>query len=190
LRSYEGIYDNKVSINERSISRLLRLTVDEVKHQLQQLHSLHIIEYDAQKDTPQIYFITNRASADYLVIDHEKYFQRKKQFAERAETMLRYMQTSTDCRSKVIGNYFGDDEIEDCGICDNCIKKRSSTITEKEFTAIRERILNMMVKHTTVENVLLSLKNNKKEKLWVVLENLQEENIIKINIDGTIERIK
>jgi ATP-dependent DNA helicase RecQ len=191
LRSYEGIYDNKVSINERSISKLLRLHVDEVKQQLQQLHSLHIIEYEPQKDTPQIYFITNRASADYLVINHEKYLQRKKQFAQRVETILGYIQTSTECRSKFIGNYFGDAAIEDCGICDNCLKKRSSSITEKEFTGAREKILSMTnSERIPVQNILQSFKNIKKEKLWVVLEHLLEENIIKINIDGTIERVK
>jgi ATP-dependent DNA helicase RecQ len=191
LRSYEGIYDNKVSINERSISKLLRLHVDEVKQQLQQLHSLHIIEYESPKDTPQIYFITNRASADYLVIDHEKYLQRKKQFAQRVETMLRYIHMSTHCRSKFIGNYFGDNEIEDCGICDNCLKRRSSSITEKEFAAIREKILSMSDgEGMAVQTILKSFKNISKENLWLVLEHLQDGNIIKINIDGTIERMK
>jgi ATP-dependent DNA helicase RecQ len=192
LRSYEGIYDNKVSINERSISRLLRLPVDEVKQKLQQLNSLHIIEYEPQKDTPQIYFITNRAPATYLVIDQEKYLQRKKQFSARVETMLQYIYTSADCRSKFIGNYFGDEEIIDCGICDNCLKKRSSSlIMEKEFAEVKEKILSITdSKPIIVQSVLQSFKNIKKEKLWIVLEHLQEENIIKINIDGTIERIK
>ena len=66
--------------------------------------------------------------------------------------MLRYLQTSTVCRSKFIGNYFGDDEIEDCGICDNCLKRKSSFLTEEEFIAIKERILNML----DDENVITS----------------------------------
>ncbi len=190
LRSYEGIFDNKVSINERSISRLMRLTVDEVKHQLQQLRSLNIIEYDAQKDTPQIYFITNRAPAAHLSIDNEKYLQRKKKFAERVENMLRYIQTSTVCRSKFIGNYFGDTKIEDCGICDNCLNKKSSSITEKEFTAIEEYILNMLNdEHATLQNILQSLKSIKKEKLWTVLQHLQSERIIKIESTGSVKRL-
>jgi ATP-dependent DNA helicase RecQ len=190
LRSYEGIYDNKVSINERSISRLLRLNVDEVKNQLQQLHSLHIIEYDAQKDTPQIYFITNRAPAAHLSINSEKYLQRKTQFAERVSNMLNYIQPSTVCRSKFIGNYFGDDKINDCGICDNCLKKRSSSITEEEFLSIKERMQQILAdENITVPIILRSLKHIKKEKLWIVLEHLQEENIIKIYIDGAVKRI-
>jgi ATP-dependent DNA helicase RecQ len=154
------------------------------------LRSLHIIEYDAQKDTPQIYFITNRAPAAHLSIDNEKYLQRKKQFAERVENMLRYIQTSTVCRSKFIGNYFGDDKIDDCGICDNCLAKKSSSITEKEFSSIKRQMLNILAdENITVPIILQSLKNIKKKKLWIVLEHLQEENIIKINIDGAIQRI-
>jgi ATP-dependent DNA helicase RecQ len=49
LRAYEGIYDNKVSINEKLVSRLTKTPVEEIKYKLQQLHSLNIIEYEPQK---------------------------------------------------------------------------------------------------------------------------------------------
>ena len=143
LRTYEGIYDNKISINEKLISRLLRISVEDVKQQLQQLQSFNIIEYEQQKETPQIYFITNRAPAQYLTINYERYKQRKDDFVKRVETMLNYLQTITTCRSRFIGNYFGDNEIKDCGVCDNCLKKKSIKISEEEFIIIKERILNV-----------------------------------------------
>jgi ATP-dependent DNA helicase RecQ len=124
LRSYEGIYDNKVSISEKLISRITKIAVEEVKQKLQQLQSFNIIKYEHQKETPQIYFITNRAPAQYLVINYERYKQRRSDFTKRIEKMHAYLQTTTICRSKFIGNYFDDDKIPDCGICDNCLKKK------------------------------------------------------------------
>jgi ATP-dependent DNA helicase RecQ len=190
LRTYEGIYENKISINEKLIGRLIKNSAEEVKQKLLQLQSLNIIEYEPQKETPQIYFITNRAAAQYLIINYEKYKQRKDEFAQRVETMLHYLQTATDCRSRFIGNYFGDNEITDCGICDNCLKRKSMPLTEKEFIIIRERILNILVnENVVVQNILQLCKNIKKEKLWKVLDHLQSEKIIKIETDGRIKSL-
>ncbi len=187
LRTYEGVYDNEISISEKLISRLLKIPVDEVKQKLQQLKSFQIIEYEQQKETPQIYFITNRAPAEYLVINYEKYKQRKDDFVERVETMLNYLQLKTFCRSRFIGNYFGDDEIQDCGICDNCLKKKSTDISEEEFTKIKEGIMRAVEnKNADIQNVLEKCKKIKKEKLWKVIEYLQDERIIKIENDGRI----
>lgn len=191
LRTYEGIYENKNSINEKVISRLVKIHPEDVKQKLQQLQLFNIIEYEPQKETPQIYFITNRAPAQYLTINYERYKQRKDEFAQRVETMINYMQTATVCRSRFIGNYFGDDEITDCGICDNCLNKKSTPLTEKEFIVIKERILNILVdENIVVQNVLQLCKNIKKEKLWKVLEHLQSEKIIKIETDGRIKLLK
>lgn len=187
LRTYEGIYDNTVSINEKLISKLIRITIDEVKQKLQQLQSFNIIQYEPQKETPQIFFVTDRAPAQYLTIDYKRYKQRKDDFIKRIETMHLYLQTSAICRSLFIGNYFGDDEIENCGICDNCLKKRSLPLSEKEFMLIKEHIFDMLnEKNIIIQKILERNKNINKEKLWKVLDYLQAEKVIKIESDGKV----
>ncbi|MEP6682370.1 MAG: ATP-dependent DNA helicase RecQ [Parafilimonas sp.] len=191
LRTYEGIYDNKVSINEKLISRLIRISVEEVKQQLLQLKSFNIIEYEQQKETPQIYFITNRAPAQYLVINYERYKQRKQDFEKRVNTILNYLQTTIACRSKFIGNYFGDHEIEDCGICDNCLKRKSTALNEKEFVKIKEEIINILInENILIQDLLQKCKHVKKEKLWKVLKHLQAEKVIAIESNGTVYKLK
>lgn len=190
LRTYEGIYDNKISINEKLIGRLIKNPVEEVKQKLQQLQSLNIILYDAQKETPQIYFLTNRAPAEHLTINYDRYKQRKDDFIKRVETIINYLNILTVCRSRFIGNYFGDSEIADCGICDNCLKKKSTFVNENEFISIKEKVINIINKeNATIQNVLQLYKNIKKEKLWTVLEFLQDEKIIKIESDGRIYKL-
>ena len=71
--------------------------------------------------------------------------------------------------------------------CDNCLKKKSLSISESEFATIKESILNVLSdKNAVVQNVLQSCKNIKKEKLWEVMEYLQDEKIIRIESDGSI----
>ncbi len=191
LRTYEGIYDNKISINEKLISRLVKIPVEEIKQMLLQLQLFNVIDYAPQKETPQIYFITNRASAEYLTINYERYKQCKNEFEKRIETMLAYLNASIVCRSKFIGNYFGDNEITDCGICDNCLKRKSISVSEEEFITIKERILNMLAdENVSVQNILHSCRHIKKEKLWQVLNYLQSEKIIKIETDGSVYKLK
>ncbi len=190
LRTYEGIYDNKVSIFEKQLAKLIRANTDVVKEQLQQLQSLGIIEYLPQKETPQIYFITNRASASSLHINHKNYLQRKQQYELRIETMLKYLHLETKCRSKFIAGYFGDNHLKDCGICDNCLKQKNTTIGKEEFEKIalliEKEIDNKEIK---TADLLHSLKRIKKDKLWKVLQFLQDEKTIVIDNFGTIKKV-
>ena len=47
--------------------------------------------------------------------------------------MIQYVHETTECRSKLIGSYFGDHELNDCGICDNCLRQRSIHLSKEEF---------------------------------------------------------
>ena len=187
LRTYEGIIDNRVSVYEKQLARLCRITIEEVKEQLQQLESFGMIEYLPQKDTPQIHFLLNRASAQYLQIDQDHYLLRKKQYEERVQNMIRYVILANDCRSKLISNYFGDANAKDCGSCDNCLAKKRKTISSDEFGLIEIKIMQTLSSPITVDQLLILLKRYSKEKVWVVLEHLQSEQIIQINEQGLIE---
>ena len=189
LRTYEGIIDNRVSVYEKQLARLCRITIEEVKEQLLQLQSFGMIEYLPQKDTPQIHFLLNRASAQYLQIDQDQYLLRKKQFDERVQNMIRYVTLTDGCKSKYIANYFGDAVAKDCGNCDNCLAKKRKIISTDEFSAIETKIMQSISNSITVDQMLVLLKRFSKEKVWVVLDHLQSEQIIQINEIGVIMKL-
>lgn len=187
LRTYEGIYDNRVSVHEKQIAKLSYKKVDAVKSDLFHLRSLGIIEYLPQKETPQIYFIINRAPAQFLHINHENYLQRKQQFELRTEAMLRYLNLKKECRSKYISAYFGENFAKDCGICDVCLQKKSGAVTEAEFTNIQQRIYHHLNgKSIPVKELLQQLAGIKKDKIWKVLDFLQSEKKISIDEFGIV----
>ena len=190
LRTYEGVYDNRVSVHEKQIAKLTWKKIDEVKNDLLQLHTLGIIEYLPQKETPQIYFILNRAPAQFLHINHENYLLRKQQFELRTENMLHYLHLQKECRSKYISAYFGDSTVKECGICDDCLKKKNTSLTEEEFRKIEQRIMHRINGNTiAVKDLLPQMHGIKKEKIWKVLEFLQSEKKIKIDEFGIIKLI-
>ena len=188
LRTYEGIIDNRVSVYEKQLARLCRLTIDEIKEQLVELQSFGIIEYLPQKDTPQIHFLLNRASAQYLQIDQDHYLERKKQFSERVQKMIRYVELTDACRSSYISSYFGDIEVKDCGICDNCLTKKRKSLSAEEFGLIETLIMQSITPLIKVDDLLMLLKKYSNEKIWTVIDFLQAEQSIYIDEQGFIKK--
>lgn len=186
LRTYEGIYDNEVAVYEKQLARLCRLTPEQVRLQLQQLHQLGIIEYTPQKETPQLHYILNRASASFLHIDVRNYARRKELYVERVQAMLRYIQLGKECRSRFIAAYFGEESARDCGVCDNCIKRKTGNkISKEEFIAIEQSLYAAVAKgRIPVKDVAGLLPEYDEAKVQQVLRFLLGEEKIAISADG------
>lgn len=190
LRAYEGIFDNRVSVFESQLAKMTRLKIEEVKQQLQQLKAFGIIEYLPQKETPQIHYLLNRAPAKYLHIDNDAYLSRKKQFTDRVNDMIRYLKEEKNCRSKFIGNYFGDHDLKDCGICDHCLEKQRKELSTTEFASIETTIkTQIQKKDSSLKDLLEILKPISNEKIWTVLQFLQSEGVILIDEQGIVRSI-
>ncbi|MEI2824326.1 MAG: ATP-dependent DNA helicase RecQ [Chitinophagaceae bacterium] len=187
LRAYEGIFDFPTAISEKLIAGLLRKKESEIKQQLFQLHNAGIVSYQEQKDKPQLYFLHNRIKAADLKIDMVQYQKRKKEFQKRMQQMQSYVKEELKCRSRIIGNYFGDEQIKNCGICDNCLKQKNTVLSKEEFDSLHHRIVNI-VKYAPLpaKELIAKLGSIKKEKAWKVLEFLQAENKIEMNSEGKV----
>lgn len=187
LRAYEGIFDQLTSVSEKTIAGILKKNADEVKQQLELLDRQGVIEYLPQKDSPQLLLLHNRIKAEDVLIDMAAYERRKDLFRRRVKKMLYYVKEEGECRSRIIGNYFGDEKIKACGICDNCLKQKAAHLSKEEFEMLHHRIINM-VKYETLHTreLLLKLNGIKKEKAWKVLEFLQAENKIEMDAGGRV----
>jgi ATP-dependent DNA helicase RecQ len=187
LRAYEGIFEYPASISENTIAFLLKKEKSEIKNQLIQLHSYNLIGYIPQKDSSQLLLLRARIKAEDLSIDMQAFNKRKERFAGRVRSMIQYVHETTECRSKLIGSYFGDRELNDCGICDNCLRQRSIHLSKEEFDSINSRIVNSMKdKSIHTKELLQQLKGIKKEKAWKVLHHLHAENKIELDKAGWV----
>ncbi len=187
LRSYEGIFDNRISIFESQLAKMSRLNIDEIKRQLLQLMAFGIIEYLPQKETPQIHYLLNRAPAKYLYIDQDAYINRKKRYTERVAHIVQYLHEKDNCRSRFIGAYFGDNALKDCGICDNCLNKKKKQLSSEEFGTIQTAVLNLILEGKNTVTVLLQqLHALSKDKVWTVIDFLQSEGRLQVDETGKI----
>ncbi|MEO6315660.1 MAG: ATP-dependent DNA helicase RecQ [Chitinophagaceae bacterium] len=189
LRSYEGIFDTPVAVYEKQLAGTLKKEPAEIKRSLQELNRFHIIRYEPQKENPQLYLLQPRVRAEDLTINQVNYQKRKARFEQRLNQFIRYAENRKDCRSVITGNYFGDNEMEACGICDNCLELKKTTLTPAAFTAIRLRIEQALDPGpVAIKDLLIQLKDIQKEKAWQVIEFLQAEKKLMVNEDGLIKK--
>lgn len=187
LRAYEGIFDYPCPISELVLARLMKKDVTDVKKDLEQLHRFGIIDYQPQKDTPQLFYIQPRSRVEELYINMEALEQRKQIFKERVHQIISYVNETLGCRSRMIGIYFGDEKINKCGICDNCLRQKSLALSKEEFVAISTRIRSVLeLQPLPTKELLIILGSIKKEKAWKVLEFLETENEIEMDRAGWV----
>lgn len=186
LRTYQGIYDNRTAIFEKQLSRILRIPIEEIKLQLIKLHQHGIIEYLPQKEKPQIYFLLNRAPAEYLHIDQDLYLKRKKQYQKRLDAMLDFIQATDACRSNMITSYFGEASAKFCGVCDNCLNRKKTTLHPKDFQLIAEKIKILANKGTTISEALLHCEPYTANDIWEALRFLESEQVVMIDEIGNL----
>ncbi len=191
LRAYEGIFDRQVNISEKTVAYLVRSTPEKVKEQLIQLHNYKIIQYQPQKEVPQVYWLRNRVPVNELAIDMVAYDKRKKIFKARVEQMVSFVENTKICRAKVIGNYFGDEAITDCGICDVCLSKKQTKMDDALFTAIKsDLLLAIQQKPITPTSLLQELKKYNKAHTNEVIQFLLAEHILTQDKDGNLLKYK
>lgn len=186
LRTYPGIFNNRVSVYDQQLTRICRMNLEQIHTSLKQLQALGIIEYLPKKETPQIHFILNRAPAKYLHIQHEQYLERKKLYASRVNQMIAYARENNKCRSQFIGLYFGDEKAATCGVCDFCLRQKNKNISEKEFSIIETSIQNSPNHSIAIHTLFKTCEAINPTRIWEILNFLQAETKIEISEDKTI----
>ena len=187
LRSYEGIFDFPATVYESKLAKFIQVDVEHLKKDLKKLNDNGIISYSAQKDKPQITLLQNRMYTDNYVINTSGYHQRRKNFEERVNAMIGYINKTTGCRSVHIANYFSEVKINACAICDNCINEKVIYISTEEFNNISLQITELTkLSPVTMNEILVSLKGIKKEKIWRVVNYLQAEKKILADREGNL----
>ena len=188
LRSYEGIFDFPAAINETQLGKFIAKSTEMVIKQLQRLAQLGIIEYNKQKDGPQITLLLSRMYEDSFMINLDNYLSRKKLFEERVKVMVNFTNNIIACRSQLVAAYFNDHAVKHCGICDNCIELKNVPLSVTDFDKIVTNIYaTINNKITTITDLLANATKIEKEKKWTVINYLQAEEKIIITADGFLQ---
>lgn len=176
LRLYTGIFADYVSINEASIALHLQKSRTQVYQMLKVLAKKRIIEYIPFKKTPFVIYKQARISIKYLVIPQSVYEVRKRRFEKRIKGITEYAERNDICRSRMLLSYFGENKSSDCGQCDVCLAKSDTGINNYKFSAITEKIEQLIAyKEYSVEDIINAITEYKEEDII---------NIIRFHLDN------
>ncbi len=140
LRSYTGIFNDYIKIDEEQLATRLQSTREIVYDILLALSKHKIINYIPSKQTPFIIFTTERLDAKSLIISKENYDTKKEIFEKKLNATLHYATTGHHCRSKILLEYFGQKDVKRCGQCDYCSKRNELDLSQYEFDIILKKI--------------------------------------------------
>ena len=123
LRNYGGVFSSYVYIDESLLAHNCQISEHEVYESLKLLNHQRILHYIPHKSTPYVTYTMQRIDSARLAFPPEVYDDRKREYEERIAAILHYAEDTTTCRSRLLLQYFGDHEAEDCGQCDVCMAR-------------------------------------------------------------------
>lgn len=178
LRTYQGAFNNYIHLRESQLARFLKISTTDLQKSFQILKQDDIIDYIPQKDKPQIIFLQERVDANNLSIDMQLYNFRKNRYQERITSAIAYAETSR-CRSRQLLEYFGEQNTQNCGICDVCLGRTSTELSPEAFETYKKKIKLLLHKEKlTLEDIVGSFSPKRENLILKTMEFLLDEGLV------------
>ncbi len=144
VRSYGGVHSDFVRVSETEIARRAGLEKNELTNKLIELHKLEVIRYIASSETPRLTFNEARSDAGKLKIRPESLQHRKERYLARLGAFRQFITDKNHCRSMILLAYFGEEDLQRCGMCDYCRDRNRLDINDLELSAIETQIIKIL----------------------------------------------
>ncbi|MBO0933381.1 RecQ family ATP-dependent DNA helicase [Fibrella aquatilis] len=192
MRMYGGeLFTDFTPISEGNLSRAYLVSENEVIQLLEQLAQREVLLYEKQTDKPQLTYLTPRHDARQLPFDVQGLNQRRQHALEKAQASIDYAQHQTQCRTRMLQHYFGEETDAVCGVCDNCIanKKRAEngTLVPKEVReAVRSYVALARDKGVTPRQLANYFNQTNEQDLAQTVRLMLAEEELRYNAAGNI----
>ena len=178
LRTTQGGFHHLVKVREQQLAKTLALPLEEVKAGLLKMHQDRIIEYQPQKEKPQLTFLQERVDADNLSINQVDFQFRKQRHLERIQKAIAYTET-LECRSQQLLAYFDELDAPVCGICDVCLERNKSKVNPDEMESYKRKIKQLLERESLSLAALVdSFTPKRRQQVLQVVSYLLDEQII------------
>jgi len=144
LRSFEGILDHYVAINEIKIARSLKIKETDLVDELLHLRKKKIIDYQPKSDKPRLTFLEERLPVENLKFDTQKIEQLFKVRSNNINAVLEFIENRAICRNRIILNYFNEQSEINCGACDVCRDNLKNTKLKPDRVTVKNEIINLL----------------------------------------------
>ncbi len=181
LRSYSGLFDQYVRIDEAFLARQLHHSVEEIKQVFMKLQEVGLMSYEPAKDKPQVVLLRPREDKVHYVQENQK--ELKKRAGIRLESVFDYAE-NTYCRSQALLSYFNEKDSPRCGQCDICAEDKKQKKSETVYRNLIEEALKNG--HNTLKELTAFAGYWHEDHISEVLRHLIDEGRISLHPDQRI----
>lgn len=155
LRNYTGIFDMEMAINTRLVTSKAKITEEQLLKMLQRMQELGVVSLRASGSDSSIVFHEVREDAHTINRVAKFLVQQNEIKITQLESMVRYVNDHSHCKSRLILEYFDEQTTTDCGICSYCIAQKKVPLTPIEAAmAIMELLAEKAVSSRDIEQSL------------------------------------
>lgn len=154
LRCYGGLFVDFCYIDESLIAQQAGLTIPETYVILKDLTARRILHFIPRKKIPHITYTQRREDMERVILSKDIYDDRKKEYIQRINAMIKYATNDDICRSRQLLRYFGEERSNDCGQCDVCIahkKQHENKDEQKKAEELIKELLSDKKPHSITE---------------------------------------
>jgi ATP-dependent DNA helicase RecQ len=188
LRIYGGeLFETYLEISEQKIAAQAEVHTEEVRKKLHFLQSIQLFAYEPAKTAPQIIFTTTRFDASKLPLNIPEINLRKEKEIGKVKELTHYATQSRRCRSLLLQEYFGEDAVEPCGVCDVCLRSKKTKSANVDNEAIKNFILSLLEKNAyTLENLVEQNNLTDNDTFIALIRQLLDEETLSTNASGQL----
>lgn len=185
VRSYMGVFDNYVKIDDFIISKKLKISQEELAKQLAYLHKNEIIDYTPKFKGAKLTYLTERLPDSHFSIDPKFYSNRKEDAYKKVNAMLSFLENKT-CRNQYLLNYFGESNSNECGLCNVCLNINDSDLENSDYKNIKSKIEAELglKKEFEIEQFIIQHPNYSRPNIISTLRWMSEHDLIYIDRKG------
>jgi ATP-dependent DNA helicase RecQ len=177
LRSYGGIFEHFIIINEYGLSKKLNCSKNDIINQLNNLHSNGIVHYSHENTNSKLTFLVNRDN-EYTINSISKNIeQQNKLKLDKLNAVISYIENKTTCRNIQLLSYFNEITAEDCGTCDIC---KSKILEKVSLEKVSNRISKLLKNKPMSSEEITFILNFSEDEVLDSLKILLEKNKITI----------
>lgn len=178
LRLHGGLFTEFVHISEREIAKRCYIQEEDVVKALKKLDDMHIVAYQPKSKKPQIIFSSPRVDVSSLYLSDTNYKLLKERAWERIRAMRQYVESTENCRSRMLLEYFGE-KSNDCGRCDVC--RVNNSAQRKDLSRAICDLLSE--KPMTMKELVVSMPELSEKDLVKVVRGLLDSRVLEVGQD-------
>jgi ATP-dependent DNA helicase RecQ len=183
LRTYGGIFDQEIKLNTTLVADKASVNENIVLKVLAQLEKDEIITLNTSKTDAEITFLEPREDDKTINVIATILKQQNALKQKQVAAILSYVKKEDLCKSIQLLSYFGEKDLEPCGICSVCITKKKPEVTDTK--QIKNAIIGLLENgHLSSRAILQELSFSEKE-INNMIQLLLEHHIITITKTNT-----